>query len=299
MASETSKLGSELRYRVKAPPQRIVLDLEQIEATDRKYSRARKKYQTLLTISSVSIFLSFFLMFLLPLGITVLAVAIITTFYFYHYHKKYSRLKIDPYRYFIVKKLTDLLHRDLGENEQLNLDLDFTKPIIAHKQIGEGDHPLRSGWKLKIYRDPWLNIQGQFCDRTNFNLDIVENYRHASGWKRSRSGKRKHKSKTKFKGSEICLQLSYSSKKYGAIHILKNDAIDAIQLPQFAELKSFKITDKLILIKVKVQQQLDRQVNLQFYEVHKLDTTYQTVTAMLLSAYQMLNLARTLSKSNN
>ena len=295
MAPENSKLGLDLKYQVEKPPQQIVLDLEQIEATDKQYSQARNKYQTLLTISSISIFISLFLLAIPPLGIPVLIIAVAATFYFYHHYKRFARLKIEPYRYLLVKKLTELLRRDLPEAGHLKIDLDFTKPMIAHKLISEGNHPLRPGWKLKVYRDPWLNIQGQFCDRTNFELSILENHQNVSGWKRGRRGKRKYKSKNKFKGSEIYLQLRYPSKKYGAIQVLKNDAIEAIKLPQFCELKNFRLTDKSIQIKAKISQMPSMPTIVH----HQLENTYQVMVSMLLSGYQILNLARTLSKSSN
>ena len=301
MTTETSQLDQELRYVAQKIPQQIIQDLDKIKIADQEYTKLRKKYQILLTISAISIFASFFLMFLLPLGITVLVLAIIATFFFHHHYKKYARLQIEPYRYLIVKKLAYLLQRDMPENSNLNVNLDFTKSVIQSKLVSEGAHSLRVGWKLRIYQDSWLNIQGEFCDRTNFNLNIIEHHRNVSGWKRSRSGKRKHKSKNKFKGSEICLQLHYPAKKYGAIQVLQQDAMDGIKLPLYVELKNFKLNHKSILLRVKLPPQFDIYNGYRqgLSEERKIDTTYETVTAMFLSLYQILNLARTLSKVSN
>ena len=295
---EINKLGRELRYIAQKRPRDIVRDLEKIEVADRKYTNSRKRYQTWLSISVIFIFASFFLMFILWLGITFLAVAIVASLIFGYCYSKYARLKLEPYRYSIVKKLAYLLERDMSATSNLNVDLDFTKSIIKPKLVSEGKHPTRRGWNLKIYQDSWLKIAGEFCDRTNFELNITEQHHHASGWKRGRSGKRKHKSKHKFKGSEICLQLRYPAKKYGAIQVLQQDADKAIALPEYARLKSFKLNNKSIFLKAKISPQFDLQTRNSrgMSQEQKIDTTYETVTAMFLSLYQILNLARTLSK---
>ncbi|MEM8720528.1 MAG: hypothetical protein AAGE84_14690 [Cyanobacteria bacterium P01_G01_bin.39] len=298
MTKEISKLGKELRYVTQNIPQKIIQDLDKIKVADAKYTKTRNKYQALLIISSISIFASFFLMSIPILGATVLTVAVIATCFFYYYSQKYARLQIEPARYLLVKKLVYLLQRDLSAKSYLNINLDFTTSIIQSKLTSEDAHPLKPGWKLKIYQDPWLNIQGEFCDRTNFDLNITEHHRISSGWKRSRSGKRKHKRKHKFKGSEICLQLRYPAKKYGAIQVLQQDAMAAIKLPNYVEVKNFKLNNKFILLKVNLPPQFDY---LKYHvgglsDTQKIDTSYETITSIFLSLYQILNLARTLSK---
>jgi len=301
MTKEISRLGKELRYVTQTIPTQVIQDLDRIKAADEQYTKSRKKYHKQLTASWIVFSISLVAMFFFPPLAIIFVISIFTTFYLNHHYKKYARLQIEPYRYFVVERLVDLFQRDMAEQNSLNINLDFTKSMIKPKLISEGEHPLKSGWKLKIYQDPWLNIQGEFCDRTNFDLHITEHHRNSSGWNRSRSGKRKHKSKNKFKGSEICLQLRYPAKKYGAIQVLQQDAMDAIKLPDYAEVKSFKLNSKSILLKANLPPQFDLQTS--YYKSmsdgQKVNTTYETVTAMFLSLYQILNLARTLSKVSN
>ena len=298
MTKEISRLGKELRYVTQKIPIQVIQDLDRIKAADEQYTKSRKKYYKQLTASWIVFGISLVAIFFFPPLAIVFIFSIFTTFYLNHHYKKYARLQIEPYRYFVVERLVALFQRDMTEQGNLDVNLDFTKSMIKPKLISEDAHPSKSGWKLKIYQDPWLNIQGEFCDRTNFNLHITEHHRNSSGWKRGRRGKRKYKSKNKFKGSEICLQLRYPAKKYGAIQVLQKDAMDAIKLPNYAEIKNFKLNNKSILLKVNLPPQFDLQSSYVkgMSDGHKVNTTYETVTAMFLSLYQILNLARSLSK---
>ena len=272
-----------LLYSAQKQPLEIAEDLNKIGIFNNQVAEQIKKFSKYKSIAAICLVISLSLL-LVRIGIVLLPLSLIAVFYFNHQHQKYLRLQMDSYYYQIGKKIVELLNRDIQKNTNISTDIDFNEAISEKKQIDIIDHPLRSGWKIKIYQDPWFNVRGELSDRTKFRFNITENHRNVSGWKRSRSGKRKHKSKNKFKGSELTLQLRYPLRKYGAVQVLKKDAIKAIKLPDTAELKNFKITEKSILIKV-------------YLSSKTIKLTYGTFTSMLLSCYQVLNLARLLSKT--
>ena len=271
-----------LKYSVNKRPLEISEDLNQIKIFNDRVSEQSDKFSKYRSIAVVFTIVSILLLFVV-IGIFLLIPSIIAIIYFNYQRQKYLDLQIDSYRYQVSKKITYLLNRDIEKDSNLSIDIDFTKAINENKQVDIVDHPFRSRWKIKIYRDTWLNIQGELSDRSKFRLNITEHHRNSSGWKRSRSGKRKYKSKNKFKGSELTLQLRYSPRRYGAIQLLKKDAINAIKLHPNAKIKNFKITEKSILIKVHLSNQ-------------EIEFTYGAFTSMFLSCYQILNLARILSK---
>ena len=283
MTINLQEFQQSLLYSVQKQPLEIAEDLNKIGIFNNQVAEQVEKFSNYQLIAIICLVISLFLL-LVRIGIVLLVPSLFAIFYFNYQHQKYLRLQIDSYRYQISKKIVELLNRDIQENTNLITEIDFNKPINEQKQIDIIDHPLRSGWKIKIYQDPWFNIRGELSDRTKFRFNITENHRNVSGWKRSRSGKRKHKSKNKFKGSELTLQLRYPSRKYGAVQVLKKDAIKAIKLPDTAKLKNFKITEKSILIKV-------------YLPSKTIKLTHGTFTSMLLSCYQVLNLARLLSKT--
>lgn len=270
-------------YSAQKTTPEIIQDLTQLTNSITGILEQRGKvFDILLSLSMILCLISFFLIFIV-VGIYLLPLFIIVSLYLMNQNKRCYTLKKNIYRYSLSRKITSLLYRDIEADSSINAHIDFTPSVIKHKKLNKKNHPTHKNWKIINYFDPWLNIQGEFCDHTQFKLNIAEYYRNTSRYKTSRSGKRKWKSKDKFKGMEIKLQLFYSAKKYGAISILKKEAIDAIKLDNVAKLKTFKISPTSMQLKVYLPQKSPK-------------LTYQTVTLMFLSLYQILNLARSLSK---
>jgi multimeric flavodoxin WrbA len=92
------------------------------------------------------------------------------------------------------------------------------------------------------------------------------------------------------KGSEIILKVNCSPRQYGAIKVLREEAREAIQLPPGVEVKGLKITDKAILLNVIVPPNSGAKSQ---------ETLYKIITMMFLSLYQILNLAKMLTKKKN
>ncbi|YAF97340.1 MAG: hypothetical protein AB3A66_06670 [Nodularia sp. CChRGM 3473] len=199
---------------------------------------------------------------------------------------KFSRLNIINYRYEVTEKILKMLARDIDKMTLVYMKLSFQKNEINEHKVDTIPHPYKAGWKIDIYQNQWLNIQGKFLDRTHFALTVTGLSKRQYGWKRSSSGKSKHKSKVKFEGLDVNLSLIYPQRRYGAVKVLKNEVSAAIKLPSLAAVRSLKVTDKAIHLTVRIEPNV----------AESQEKIYQTIVAMFLSLYQVLNLAKMLSK---
>ena len=268
----------------------IFQDLDKIAQLDKWAEKKESQWQIILILSIIGIISSTFLIaFIPPLGIILLPVSIIMVIIGGIQVYKYNRLNIQNYRYEVTKKILTMVNRDRQGGSDINLQINFSASTAKEKCISTIDHPLRSGWKIQIFKDEWLTLTSIFLDGSNFNLTATNTYQIVSGWKRASSGKNKHKSKTKSKGTTINLTLDYPVNKYGALKILKNEAETAIKLPAGVLRKRLQITDKHIKLTAKMPNNSGENT----------ETIYQTVTMMFLSIYQVLNLAKMLSKKTN
>jgi hypothetical protein len=202
---------------------------------------------------------------------------------------KFSPLNIPSYRYDLIKALLSLVSRDSKENATFNIHLVFSSPTAKNKQISSGNHPNRRGWKFQLFQNRWCNLEGELLDGNRFQLTISEFYRIASGWNR-RGTRWTYKNKTKSKGAEIILKVNSSPRQYGAVKVLREEAKGAIKLPPGVEIKGLKMTDNAILLNVKVPSDSDAKSQ---------EALYKIITMMFLSLYQILNLAKMLTKKKN
>ncbi|MBE9199678.1 MULTISPECIES: hypothetical protein [unclassified Nodularia (in: cyanobacteria)] len=199
---------------------------------------------------------------------------------------KFRRLNVINYRYHLTRQLIEMLARDLDVKELFHLQLSFKKGESNENKTNTIDHPYKSGWKIDIYENQWLNMRGRFLDKTRFVLTITGLSKKQYGWKRGSSGKNKYKSKVKSGGLDINLNLIYPQRRYGAIKVLQNEVKEAINIPTFSFLRGLKVTDKSMNLTVRLDPQL----------AESQEKIYQTIVAMFLSLYQVLNLAKMLSK---
>ncbi len=198
----------------------------------------------------------------------------------------YGEVKVPYYRYLTLKKVLYLLRRDLEEDANVDVRLAID-PVIDKRKCYQSDR--RQDWQIDCFWDDWLMIQGQFIDGTQFVLSGAEIAVAQYGLKRSRSGKKKYKMKAKGKGLEIGLSLSFPRRKYGAISLLKHEAAAAIKLPDLVQLKTFQMKGNRMYLRVKTpSESAPSKTNI--------DSLYATIVMMFLSLYQILNLARVLSK---
>ena len=187
-----------------------------------------------------------------------------------------------------------LIAVDAGD-DAFRIKLDFGK----HNRR---DTYLRSGsvghWDVKFYANDWFTVTGKLKDGSKFMISIKEKHQDRSRWKRSRSGKSKHKSKVKT-SEEITLMIRPKEKRYPDLVKLVPDAPKALQIPKYAELKSFSFQQQAIVLKLAIRQSciwqssLDGEKSVQ----RQVKERVNLLAMMLLSVYQMLNLSRELQKS--
>lgn len=217
---------------------------------------------------------------LIGLGFFLLAVLIVPAIFCYVKWNYYSKLTLRDARYELPKKIVSMVNRDRTPNSNVKILIYFTPVGERGKKIQTIPHPYKRGWKVDMYEDKWLTLEGIFLDSTNFCLTATELNRRAYGT----NARGKSKSKDKPKGIEINLKLSFPSKKYGSIHVIQKAAPEAVKLPKEARLKRMKVTQKAIDLTVSIPQ------------IFKQEEIYQTITMMFLSLYQILNFAKILSR---
>jgi hypothetical protein len=217
---------------------------------------------------------------LIGFGFFLLAVLIVPAIFCSVKLSYYNKLKLRDDRYELPKKILSMVNRDRTPKSKVKILIHFTPAGEMGKKIQTLPHPSKRGWKLDIFEDQWLTLEGKFLDSTNFFLTVTELNRTAYG----QNPRGKSKSKNKLKGTEINLKLSFPSKKYGSIHVIQKAAPEAVKLPEEVNLKRMKVTPKAIDLTVNTPQ---------FF---KQEEMYQTITMMFLSLYQILNFAKLLSK---
>ena len=198
-----------------------------------------------------------------------------------------KRVNIPSVRYKLAQRLIHLLERDIDERVPLNIRLCYSETTADENKVNSYLYSHSSRVKANDYSLEWLRLDGQFLDETQFSMRLSERavvrYRYKS--------KGRIKRKLKRRGVDAILTLSFSRKKYGAIRVLTEDIMDAIALPPDAVLKRIKVSDSQLLLHVRVGA---KSPVLRHLESPK--GFYQLFTQLLLSAYQVLNLSKTLSK---
>ncbi len=270
-----------LLYQASPSALQLQDNLKLIAQQDKQAEQKKKRY---LTVAIAAIVLIFGILFLLP-GLAVLAVVFVAVaIAAFALYARWSRIDLADVRYILPQRLAEMLSRDMAKDNSFEAYIDFSVPTLKQKQTAKRAYAARSGWTEVLFEDPWLRLSGRFLDDTEFALTLNELTVVRSGYKWS-NGKRKYKSKSKPKGTEVQLLLHFPRKKYGAMSLLQPDLPQAVNLPPDVEIKRLKTNDHQLLLKVKVPSH--RQSS---------DDLYQLVTQMLLSAYQGLNLSKELSK---
>ncbi|MEB3147499.1 MAG: hypothetical protein VKL60_00550 [Sphaerospermopsis sp.] len=300
MPIDVKQFRQSLTYATKSSINQIITDLYEIAEIDRlaelkqqEYAKKALYYFLGIIISIVLLIVVFdiftgtevffWLIILIIASILGLLIALITAFI---KRSEFSRINIINFRYQVTENILQMLSRDISQSAEIKLNLSFKSTEDNEHKISTLPHPSKPGWQINNYQQEWITIQGQFLDKTRFELSGTAISKKQYGWKRGASGKNKYKSKVKSLGLELHLNLSYSQRRYGAVKILQKEAVSAVKLPKFSELRGLRVTDKSIQLVVRVAPSV----------AEKQEEVYQTVTAMFLSLYQVLNLAKALSK---
>lgn len=302
MSIELTKLRETLIYTAQYPLVNILNDLQEITDIDQLSEIKQKEYGKKALFCFLLLLFSLILIAIISNQVTNSSIlslfknllAIISVCLVIAWgdallkRSKFKRLNISNYRFDLTKQILQMLARDMDTASTFDLKLSF-QPVEYHEnKIGTNPHPYKSGWKIDNYRNEWLRVQGQFLDKTRFDLSLTELFKKQYGWKRGSSGKQKYKTKNKSLGLDINLKLTYPQRRYGAVKVLQSEVNNVVKLPQSSTLRLIKITDKAIHINARISEQFDEDKNV----------LYETITSMFLSCYQILNLAKMLSKQS-
>ena len=295
MAINLKTFAKDLTYQADTSVRQIFKDLKEIAEIKQLAEQKVAYFSKLAGWSGLGIVLIIIIGLFFPslntwtslrgLGFFLLAVLIVAAIFCTVKQSYYNKLKLRDDRYELSKKILSMVNRDRTPNSNVKIRIHFTPAGQMGKKTQTLPHPLirigrNPGWKVDIFEDQWLTLEGKFLDSTNFFLTVTELNRRAYG----QNARGKWKSKDKPKGTEINLKLSFPRKKYGSIHVIQNAAPEAVKLPEQVNLKRMKVTGKAI----------DLTVNTPHF--FKQEEMYQTITMMFLSLYQVLNFAKMLSK---
>jgi len=290
MAINLETFAKDLTYQADTSVRQIFKDLKELaeikQLAEQKAAYFRKlaiwSWLGIVLIIIIGLFFPFLNTWssLRGLGFFLLAVLIVSAIFCSVKWNYYHRLKLRNERCELPKKIVSMVNRDHTPKSNVKIGIHFTPAGKMGKKIQTLPHPSKRGWKLDIFEDQWLTLEGKFLDSTNFSLTLTDLNRRAYGT----NARGKSKSKNKPKGTEINLKLSFPSKKYGSIHVLQKAAPEAVKLPEEVNLKRMKVTGKAI----------DLTVNTPYFSNYP--EMYQTITMMFLSLYQILNFAKLLSR---
>ncbi len=291
MAINLTTFAKDLTYQADTSVGQIFKDLKEIEEIKQLAEQKGAYFRQLAVWSWLGIILIIIIGLFLEsinalsnliwLGFFLLAVLIVPAIFCSVKQSYYNKLKLRDDRYELPKKILSMVNRDRTPNSNVKIMIHFTPAGEKGKKIQTLPHPRKGGWKLDIFEDQWLTLEGKFLDSTNFFLTVTELNRTAYG----QNARGKWKSKNKPKGTEINLKLSFPSKKYGSIHVIQKAAPEAVKLPEKVNLKRMKVTGKALELTVNTTHVFRRE-----------GLVYKTIIMMFLSLYQILNFAKLLSK---
>lgn len=288
MAFSLSEFRKTLLYETSASAVQIQAHLKQLIELDKIAEKKSRQYSITAfacgALALVCFILAanelFFFLYAVAVMIVLMTIAIV-------FATRWGRLNLADTRYELAQQVIEMLDRDTAKDAAFNARLDFSDPTVKRKKTGQAPYPRKPGWKQSFYEDPWFHLSGQFLDSTHFDITIKDFVVVRTGFKRSRSGKSKHKRKVKNKGCEAALMLRFPRKKYGAIGLLQSDLPQAVNLPDGVVLKQIKANDHQLVLRAKAPDSICNTQSL-----------YRLITQMLLSAYQALNLSKALSKAS-
>lgn len=158
-----------LIYEVTAPASTILQDLNEMATIDRIAEARQKRFTEMLGWFIVGAVLSIFLRSTLnEIGLVLLVGFAIAAVYVGIMRSKYKRLNLEEQRYELLKKVLEMLDRDMEDNAKVNVRLVLSPPIQKDKRTNTIPHPYQAGFKIDLFRDKWLKIQGQFLDKKLF-----------------------------------------------------------------------------------------------------------------------------------
>lgn len=287
MALDLTIFGNTLLYSRTASPEQIRDDMRELARFDRFHEGEASRWSGYGTIAVIAAIAALIVAVAADSGglktvsiVLTLILGVVTAALFMR-ASTHKRQDLEDRRHELVANLVPLLLADMAPGAELDMSIDFNDSTASDKYMRTGEV---RGWTVKYYRDPWLAIKGRFVDGTSFAISFVHDVQKRSKWKRSRSGKMKHKSKTKSKAA-ITVQVRAKPSKYPRLPEIADQRVGALQLSEKATLVDYRHRDHQLLMKASVSPYWKEP-----------DGGSRSIAMMLLSMYQVLNLARAIDR---
>lgn len=264
MPVDENLLRTQKVYAATIPLAGLVPDLNRITEVAVNWSKTRKR---LLTWGLGTLVFAFVLMFIYwPAGLAAVAIGAFLLFRRKHFPKGVAE---GDTKCAAVKALAGVLGTDTDPRTPFKVDVQFA----AERQlIAEQPWPARARGKQKLFKVPWLSIEGRLLDGTTFTQEIEDvvrerTYRNANG---------KYKTKTR-KQQVISLRFGYPPETYGNLRGASKRLQTEIRLPGAARLRGVESSERAVKLKALVTQE---------------SQVAETVAMLSLGVYRVMNLSR-------
>jgi hypothetical protein len=267
-------------------------DIESIAQLDDRAEILKSRWEKTFGVACTGLFGSFFILAIIgDVGYVLTAISVALGVLSGVKSFTTGKFDTEDRRYEFVKGTIKLIAGDLEETTPLSLRMNLDKPNRRDTEDGKGE---ANGWKVKYYRDPWLDLQGRFADGTKFQLLALEKYQYRTRWARSSSGKTKRKTKSKT-ATEFMVNLRPKSRRYPQLENLADKAQGAVKLPRGMIMKNIALSENRASLRTNVKEQWHGTHASSDAMPGNLDASHG-VAAMFLSLYQILNLAKETAK---
>jgi hypothetical protein len=270
-----------------APARDILADFPRLREIGAQRAAARSRWKTIMIVCIVAtlpaIFVAVAVPALFPLPLAAVAGAVVTGILF-------GRTpRFDDRQFDATERIIRLVMADTVADAPLHLRLDMRPHTTSDKLAGEGQ---AGDWKVKYYLSPWLTLAGRFLDGSRFDIRLLTRFQARRKWKRSRSGKRKLKHKSK-ESLRVYVGLRIKPDKYAHVGQITQEAAAAVQLPPGVALHGVNFAADSLELTADV-----REWDATAQDAASSDkvSAPHLVALMLLSLYQVLNLSKAIDK---
>jgi hypothetical protein len=293
MTFDSTKFKRSLAYEGAQTPNQLEQTVDAIREIDRN-SESSQRLWGMLSVVGFLASIGLFIVFIVslenfPLAVTFGGGGATFTIFSIVMWQSSKRCNFVDERYELLGGVNQLLARDMATDATIQIHFDVGRPNSNQKYVSKG----KAGhWNVKYYEDPWLTMSGQLLDGTKFQLLVIEKFQARGRWKTSASGKSKYKSKTKT-GTVSTLRLKPKLRKITNWSNHVDASSDAIQLPDWVELKGLQEEGDILALKVGAKDD---------WSVPKAGEDHprngvNMVAMMFLSLYQILNLSKAVAKA--
>lgn len=246
-SQDLSRFKSSLQYQCSILPKQALEDFEFLRQFDKRYEFVGGLSICLILIGVIGGIAGIILFNqdYGPVGIGALVTSVVILLIGGGLRFSFSRLNLEDRRYELAAGVIDFIRRDLHPESKVEIDIDFSHHNHERNFVRAGR--VRQ-WNVKYYSNTWLILKGRLLDGNHFKLVVIEKQQDRSCKKRSRSGKVKHKSKTK-NSSELICAIKPKVKNYRFTKGLVGQLKKNTRLPKWVHLKSIRVSKGVINIR--------------------------------------------------